>query len=181
MVRRPLSLRPLRFPDLHEWTHLGRLIVGTLPFRQTQLVIACIYGFPVSHLRHSDNEALYRQVFTCLAKLRQPALLVGDFNEVEARSDVLCSVFRMGFWRVNSCKSTTRDKNGDIAQNHAIDHVYANHQCFDLGIKGDVDYSRWLSDHFPILCSFSVPSSFPLCWSLPRPLRLSPSPCHQVA
>ena len=171
-ARRPLSLRPFSLPDLHTWTSIGRLIVGCIPFKCTQLIIACIYGFPVSHPRHADNEAMFMQAFACLTKLTHPAVLVGDFNEVESRSQVLTLAYRLGFWKINSNKSTTRDKNGDIAQNQAIDHVFANHRCHDLGIQGEVDYSRWLSDHFPISCSFNVPFSLPLAWSLPKPLSL---------
>ena len=65
------------------------------------------------------------------------------------------------------------DKKGHISQNDAIDHVMANHLAKDFGIAAQVDYTRWLSDHFPIVCSFLLPFPAQPCWRLPKPLGIS--------
>ena len=64
------------------------------------------------------------------------------------------------------------DKKGQITQGEVIDHVLANHLAFDLKPSEEVDHSRWISDHFPIACTLSLPSVVHPCWMLPKPMGI---------
>ena len=75
--------------------------MGILPMPKSQPLVLCVvYGFPGSHVRFADNEALLSQTLICLAKLNLPAILMGDLNVSLANSRVLALAFRVGFWEV---------------------------------------------------------------------------------
>ena len=147
---------------------LALLILPSSP----PLALCLVYGFPGSHVRHADNEAMLSQALACLAKLKLPALLMGDLNETLAGSRTLNHAYRVGFWKINSNEPTTMDKRGHVAQGEAIDHVLANHRCKDYGPSAQVSYERWISDHFPIFCKLKVPNHTMPCWILPQPMKI---------
>ena len=171
-MSKKLSARLCMIPELSEWTDLGRLVCVKIVLSQCDIVIIAVYGFPSSHERYADNEALQAQIVHWAAGLSCAVLIAGDMNSSSASSPLLAMPDRFGLWRVTPEVPTTRDKKGHPSRNLALDHILVNSKMMDLSVQGNVRHDVWVSDHFPVCASWVMPDESYPTWCWPQPMKL---------
>ena len=172
LAKKPVALTRVRPAALAEWEGEGRVCSAKIVLGSFSMLLVSVYGYPHSHPRCRDNDALLRQVFTWIAEQTLPVLMGGDLNVSIGTSEPLSLVHRLGLWRITDDMPTTMAKSTGRPTGPPIDHIVCNAKMLDLQIKAKVSYSIPMSDHFPILADFHVRhDNKPLVWVWPKPMR----------
>ena len=172
LLRDHISARKLDIPELHEWISIGRLLAIRVIMPTGRLNIVIMYGFPRSHPRAADNEAMHAQVSTCIARFTSATLWAGDFNESSHTCPLMATFDRFGLWRLNDYTPTTRFRLGGPAQSPAIDPALVNHKMLDWAIRACPRHDMWVSDHYSVSVTWTCSIERYIVWRWPRPMVL---------
>ena len=158
--REPFCLAALRPTPLVKWINMARVAVGKLSGPMAcDCVIIGIYGLHRDHGKRSMNEGMLLDCMSYAATLKMPTILCRDLNDTTHSSMVLGRADRFPLTRASPDAPTTLRHDNTVGRGLPIDHIYLNKAAACLSYKTRVDYTVRLSDHFPLLMSFCLPSA----------------------
>ena len=181
MAKDKHTLRKIRSEEVHCWHEVGRALAAILIIGSSCVCIVGVYGFAASNREHDMNEVLLTQLGCWVARLKMPALLLGDFNQNTSSSAFLNLCDVTGLWRLSSNEPTTSNRKGQVAETLPLDHVMANARMLDFTTSAQVDYSVHLSDHYPIRGELRLPVvPVSSVWKWPRKMEIPDTPVENV-
>ena len=171
LALRHLGLRKLHPELLSHWEAKGRVVCGVLA-TVPELIVACVYGFPQSHVDYHANDAMFAQIFSWASLQTCAVMLMGDWNQSISSCATLALSSQWGLFRLNDNTPSTMTKKHVPASSLPIDHAFANRQALDAACTMGVRQDIWVSDHYPLWWGKSHLSLFLL---LPSRLVLASS------
>ena len=171
-AKHPHSLRRIRPACLEQWFLQGRVVVGLFVSSSFSCICVSVYCFAESHPKRAANEALIVDIFHWTSKLSHAVIVGGDFNMGAMGCGPLALAHTWGLMRIGDNSPTTRGKTGGVSRGEPIDHVYINVKMRDHAFTGGVNHDRYLSDHFPLDCQFTIKTTPTVVTRWPRPMKL---------
>ena len=169
-TRLPYTVRKIHPVSLHSWEANGRMLIGEILLGSfSSFVLVGIYGYAPSHPEVSTNDELLADAFAWAGAQKCCTLVTGDLNTTTTQSMPLASCREFGLHRISPNKPTTGGRNNPTAKTQAIDHMLVNESLLQHMLACDVDYTVAISDHYPLVSTFSFPLSSFLSWLPPRP------------
>ena len=170
MVRAPYTLRHIHPSELAEWDLAGRILVTRAFFEAVEIVLLTIYGYPPSHPDVASNDALITQCLAWAGKQIECTLVTGDLNCSQHDCHVLSAPREVNMHRISPNTHSTRSRTSS-RQRHPLDHALVNATLLSFFSSSSFDYSCPLSDHFPLVCDFYIPTQKRLVWHWPTPCK----------
>lgn len=116
------------------------IVIGNVPFLHTRIHVCFIYD-PPKEASLSKLKLLFQTLSTCI-DLKEPVVIIGDFNFDIQDNDILNNFFSTTYSLKQLIVQPTTDY-GTI-----LDHVYTNIATEKISLSGTLE--SYYSDHKPV-------------------------------